>query len=248
MTEEILQQPTPQIPEVSEFNNNRVLDVLVKELQEIKKDLRVLENKTIIEELQLSEDDLESTGVLKKDARRIKRGRGARPLLESEIKEAQEHCNNASDCAKYLGIGYNFYKRWAKKYGIFKTNPWGKGDKKRYWAPNKGKYPLNQILEGKFPEYPIYRLKDLLIRSGTKKAECERCGHKEHRLTDHKMPLLISFKDGNEKNHLLENIEILCYNCMFLTGRGYIRRGKVEFNFLDPDRIQGSSRKIESRF
>jgi hypothetical protein len=227
---------------------NKVLDTVVRELQEVKKKIADLENKTVLEALQLPEEDLKSIGVIKDTPRRIRKGRGARPLLESEIKEAQEHCNNATECAKYLNVGYNCYKRWAKTYNIFKTNPWGKGDRKRYWAPDKGKYPLNQIIEGKFPNYPIYRLKDLLIRSGTKKAECERCHHNEHRITDHKMPLLISFKDGNEKNHLLENIEILCYNCMFLTGRGYIRRGKVEFNFLDPDRIQGSSRKIEARF
>jgi hypothetical protein len=227
---------------------NKVLDIVVKELQEVKKKVANIENKTVLEELQLPEEDLKALGVIKDNPRRLRRGRGARPLLESEIKEAQEHCDNAMACARYLNVGYNCYKKWAKTYNLFKTNPWGKNAKKRYWAPNKGKYPLNQILEGKFPNYPIYRLKDLLIRSGIKKAECENCGFDEHRLTDNKMPLLISFKDGNEKNHLLENIEILCYNCMFLTGRGYIRKGKVEFNFLDPDRIQGSSRKIEARF
>ena len=232
----------------SQTAESKVLESVVRELQEVKKKVADLENKTVLEELQLPEEDLRAIGIFKEDPRRLRKGRGARPLLESEIKEAQEHCNNATACARYLHVGYNCYKKWAKAYGLFKTNPWGKGDKKRYWAPDKGKYPLNQILEGKFPEYPIYRLKDLLIRSGTKKTECENCGFEEHRITDNKMPLLISFKDGNEKNHLLENIEILCYNCMFLTGRGYIRRGKVEFNFLDPDRIQGSSRKIEARF
>ena len=227
---------------------NKVLDLVVKELQEVKKKVADIENKTILEELQLPEKDLKSIGIIKDNPRRLRRGRGARPLLESEIKEAQEHCDNAMACARYLSVGYNCYKKWAQFYNLFKTNPWGRGSKKRYWAPNKGKYPLNQILEGKFPSYPVYRLKDLLIRSGIKKAECEMCGFDEHRITDKKMPLLISFKDGNEKNHLLENIEILCYNCMFLTGRGYIRTGKVEFNFSDPDRIQGSSRKIEARF
>ena len=225
----------------------KVIDVVVRELQDAKKRLAALENKTVIEELQLPEEDLKALGVIT-DARRLRKGRGARPLLESEIKEAQEKYNNSSACARYLHVGYNCYKKWAKTYGLFKTNPWGKGDKKKYWAPDKGKYPLNQILEGKFPEYPIYRLKDLLIRSGIKKAKCENCGWDERRITDGKMPLLISFKDGNEKNHLLENIQILCYCCMFVMGRGYIRRGKVEFNFLDPDRIQGSSRKIEARF
>ena len=174
-------------------NENKVLDTVVRELQEVKKKVANLENKTVLEELQLPEEDLKSMGIIK-DTRRIQKGRGARPLLESEIKEAQEHCNNATAVLEYLGVGYNCYKRWAKTYNIFKTNPWGKGDKKRYWAPDKGKYPLNQILEGKFPNYPIYRLKDLLIRSGTKKAECERCHFNEHRITDHKMPLLINLK------------------------------------------------------
>lgn len=226
----------------------KVLETLVREFQDFKQKVTNIENKTVLEELKLPEEDLKALGLIKDGNPRVRRGKGSRPLLESEIKEAQSHCNNATECAKYLKIGYNCYKKWAKFYGIFKTNPWGKGDKKRYWAPDKGKYPLNQILDGKFPEYPIYRLKDLLIRSGIKAAQCDNCGFDERRITDNKMPLLISFKDGNEKNHKLDNIEILCYNCMFIMGRGYIRRGKVEFNFTDPDRIQGSSRKIEARF
>lgn len=238
----------PSINPIQVPSEDKVLDVLVKELQEMKRRVSDIENKRILEELQLPEEDLKSMGIIKGVPERIKRGKGARPLLESEIKEAQQHSNSATGCAKYLNVGYNCYKKWAKAHGIFKTNPWGRGDKKMYWAPNKGKYPLNQILEGKFPDYPIYRLKDVIIRSGIKKPVCENCGFSERRITDQKMPILISFKDGNEKNHLLENIEILCYNCMFLMGRGYIRRGKVEFNFTDPDRIQGSSKKINARF
>ena len=228
--------------------DNKVLGIVVKELQEIKQKVSNIENNKILDELKLPEEDLKSMGIIKEDPRRLRKGRGARPLLESEIKEAQEHATNAAACARYLGVGYNCYKKWATVYGIFKINPWGKGDRKQYWAPDKGKYPLNQILDGKFPDYPIYRLKDLLMRSGIKKPVCENCSFSERRITDNKMPLLISFKDGNEKNHLLENIEILCYNCMFLMGRGYIRRGKVEFNFSDPDRIQGSPRKVIARF
>ena len=227
---------------------SKVLEIVVKELNEIKKKVSNIENNKILEELKLPEEDLLAMGVIKPTEPRIKKGRGARPLLESEIKEAQEHATNAIGCAKYLGIGYNCYKKWAKFHNLFKVNPWGKGDKKNYWAPDKGKYPINQILEGKFPDYPIYRLKDLVIRSGIKKAICENCGFGERRITDNKMPLLISFKDGNEKNHVLDNIELLCYNCMFLMGRGYIRRGKVEFNFIDPDRIQGSTQNIAARF
>lgn len=230
------------------LDTNKVIDILVKEIQEIKKKVSDIENNRVLEELKLPEEDLKAMGIIRKVPPRISRGKGARPLLESEILEAQKHSNNATGCARYLGIGYNCYKKWAQVHGLFKTNPWGKGDKKTYWAPDKGKYPLNQILEGKFPDYPIYRLKDKLIRSGIKSAKCENCGYSERRITDNKMPLLISFKDSNEKNHILDNLEILCYNCMFSMGRGYIRSGKVEFNFIDPDRLQGSEKKIESRF
>lgn len=236
--------------EPKEQNNDEsiVLAKVLGEVEQLKKKVHDLETKAVVEQLNLPEEDLRAAGVLTGPPRRIKRGRGSRPILESEIKEAQQNSLNATECAKKLGVSYTCYRKWAKKYDLFKTNPWGRGDKKRIWAPDSGKYPLNQILEGKFPEYPIYRLKDLIIRSGTKPAKCENCGFEEHRITDHKMPLLICFKDGNEKNHKLENIELLCYNCMFLIGRGYIRKGKVEFNFLDPDRIQGSARKIEARF
>jgi len=224
------------------------LDSLVKEFQELKSKVSSIENKTLLEEIKLPEEDLRALGIIPKEKSRLGIGRLARPLMESEIKEAQEHEKTANGCARYLGISYKSYRKWAKYYGIFKINPWKKGDRKYYWAPNTGKYPLNQILEGKFPDYSIHRLKDKLIRSGIKKPKCENCGFSERRITDNKMPILLNFKDGNEKNHLLENIQVLCYNCMFNIGKGYIRRGKVEFNFLDPDRIQGASEKVEARF
>lgn len=247
-----MEQPisSSQNPVPSELNDEakKVLGVLVNEFHTLKQEVADIKNEAILKALQLPEEDLKAAGVLSDNDARLKRGRGGRPLLESEILEAQSKTTNAHAAARYLQVHYATYKKWAKHYGIFKTNPWGKGMKKKYWAPDKGKYPLNQILEGKFPDYPTYRLKDMIIRSGIKSAECENCGFSERRITDQKMPLLIAFKDGNEKNHLLENIEILCYNCMFLIGKGFIRRGRVELNFTDPDKIQGANRKVEARF
>lgn len=233
--------------EQQEQNNEKfILAKVLSEIKQLKKKLCALETHTVLESLNLPEEDFRALGILVPGS--IKKSRGRHPILESEIKEVQLNSSSAMECAKKLGVSYPFYKKWAKKYGIFKTNPWIAGNKKTRWVPDNGKHPLNQILDGKFPEYPIYRLKDIIIRSGTKPAKCENCGFDEHRITDHKIPLLISFKDGNEKNHRLENIELLCYNCMFLIGRGYIHKGKVEFNFLDLDTIQGSARKIQSQF
>lgn len=240
-------EENPTKPE-SESDKDRVIDVLVRTVEELKKDVNIIKNNKIAEELQLPQDLLEASGVLEKPPTRLKSGHLSRPILESEILEAKSKCSNESECARYLGINFKTYKRWAKKYGMWSPNPWGKGSKKRYWAPDKGKYPLNRILNGEFPEYPVHRLKDLLIRSGTKQPECENCGFSERRITDNKMPLVLNFEDGNEKNHKLENVKLFCYNCTFTCGKGYLRTGKVKFYFGDPDRMQGSSRQIDARF
>lgn len=196
----------------------KVLNIVFKELQEIKQKIANIENGRILEEIRLSEENIKNIGAIKSGSNRVKKKSNYRLLLKSEIFEAQSKSTSATDAARYLGVGYNCYKKWATTYGIFKTNPWVKGTKKNHWSLDKGKYPLNQVLEGKFPDYPIYRLKDVIILTGIKMAKCENCGFKENRVSDNKIPLLIRFKDGNEKNHLLENIEILCYNCMFLMG------------------------------
>jgi hypothetical protein len=54
------------------------------------------------------------------------------------------------------------------------------------------------------------------------------CGFSERRVTDYKVPLLMNFKDGSKCNYLLDNLELLCYNCYFL----YV--GEV----LTPDQIR----------
>ena len=48
-----------------------------------------------------------------------KRGLGARPILESQIKAAQAASRSAFEAARTLGISYNTYKKYAKMYGIF---------------------------------------------------------------------------------------------------------------------------------
>jgi hypothetical protein len=243
-----MEEQVPQtIQPLTESDKDRVVSTLVKELEELKRKVTNIQNDKVVENLQLPREVLASVGIVQ-EPRRLKRGMGARPLLESEIKEAQEKCQTAADCARYLKISYRSYKKHATRFGLFKTNPWKRGDRKHYWEPNKGKYPLNQILEGKFPHYPIFRLKDLVIRSKTKEPKCEMCGFEERRITDSKMPLILNFEDGNEQNHKLENLRLYCYNCTFCFGRGYIRQRKVKFHFGDPDRMQGAQILVPSRF
>ena len=46
---------------------------------------------------------------------------------------------------------------------------------------------------------------------------CSNCSFNERRVLDYKVPLIMNFKDGNKKNYKLDNVELLCYNCYFLT-------------------------------
>jgi hypothetical protein len=56
-----------------------------------------------------------------------------------------------------------------------------------------------------------------MIAEGYFLEECCNCHMKERRVLDYKMPLLLHFKDKNKKNYRIENLELLCYNCFFLT-------------------------------
>ena len=177
--------------------------------------------------------------------RKVKR----RPLTESEVKESLEKSPSAIKAARRLGVSYQTFKKYTKMYGVHKTPGWPITKKTALVRgpidPTKGKFPIQDVLDGKYPEFPVHRLKDKLIRSGIKKCECEQCGFHERRLTDGKMPLLLNFEDGNNKNHKLENIRLLCYNCTFTSGKGYISRGPKIF---DPDILQDSKKILKQRF
>jgi len=145
----------------------------------------------------------------------MKSGIGSRPLLESEIKNAQSISISGKQAAERLNVSWKTYVKWAKIYGINNlNNKPGKGSKKTY-SPHKGKYPIHKLLNCEFPEYEPYKLKDKLIKSGLIPVCCVQCGFNEARSIDGKYPLLLDFADGNTKNHKLENLRLLCYNCYY---------------------------------
>jgi hypothetical protein len=175
---------------------------------------------------------------------KLPRGKYSRPPMESEIKAAQSVTNSALEAARLLGISYNTYKKWAKRYGLHEIhrNKPGVKIKKVQRDPTKGKYPLDDILKGMYPNYPTYRLKDRLFKCGYKEQKCENCGWTETRVTDDKGPFLVDYIDGNSYNKKFENIRILCLNCTHNL-RGYINRGKTHARKdmivdLDVDRLQ----------
>lgn len=145
-------------------------------------------------------------------------GRPMRMLLESEILAAQSVSKTEKQVARKLGVSFATYQKYSKLYGIYGRvmNRAGKGINKPIKNEDSGKYPLTRILEGKFPNYPISRLRERLIRSNKIEVKCCTCGFCEKREVDGKLPLVLSFKDGNKRNMLEENLQFYCYNCFFM--------------------------------
>ena len=154
---------------------------------------------------------------IEETSRITKRGLGATPILESQIKAAQSKSRSAFEAARTLGISYNTYKKYAKLYGIFEDlkNPYGIGIERAKRIKNK-KYHIDDLIAGKHLKYPLFKFKNKLFDSGYLPKICSSCGFSEERVTDGKMPMLIDFLDANLNNRKLENIRALCYNCFFL--------------------------------
>lgn len=145
-------------------------------------------------------------------------GRPKKMLLEGQILAAQEISKSEQQVADKLGVSFMTYRKYAKMYGIYGrvSNKAGIGIDKSIKNEDTGKYPLNQILEGKFPNYSTNRLKVRLIRGKRIEEKCNKCNFSEKRITDNQTPLLLNYIDNNERNKKMNNLELLCYNCFYL--------------------------------
>lgn len=120
-------------------------------------------------------------------------------------------CNTASSMAQasqILGLHFNTFKKYAIKFGCYKPNQGGKGVK---GEPSTSAYNLQDILNGKHPEYQSFKLKNRLIKEGIKENKCECCGISEW--NGKSLNLELHHIDGNSHNHLLDNLQLLCPNC-----------------------------------
>ena len=152
----------------------------------------------------------------------------AKPLSKEQIVAATNKTLSNRAAARYLGVSYIHYKKWAKNYdatekgypNLFEQhkNQSGKGIPK--FLKGQGKEPaLLDIIEGRVDasSFSPDKIKYRLITEGHLLEECSNCGFKERRVVDYKIPLILHFKDKNKQNYRKENIELLCYNCYFLT-------------------------------
>ena len=141
-------------------------------------------------------------------------------ITKKMIEDAQSVTKSNSEAARWLGVHYLTYRKYAKMYGVWEQhlNQKGVGIKKGY-----GKYrkPLDELLskDRKIRLSKTY-LKNRLIGEGWVQEECSSCGYNEVVMGKTKVCLTIDFIDGNRDNHDLDNLRLLCPNC-YLSFNGH---------------------------
>jgi hypothetical protein len=164
----------------------------------------------------------------------------SKPLLRSDIEEAQAHTNSNLSAARWLKVSYRRYKKYAVLYNLFDShlNPTGIGVDKGF-SKKPTNTPLRDILANKHPKYSPAKLKNRLVARRKLVEECNLCGMNEKRIGDNKTPLMINFIDGNHSNFSLSNLNLLCYNCMFLTTGAptVVNKNLIEKSIRNPKSI-----------
>ena len=151
-------------------------------------------------------------------------------FTKEQIISAMDKTKSVRGAARYLNCSYQHLKKWMKFYKDEATgktlfelhkNQSGKGIPKFLsHAPFGRKEPaILDIINGVVDpsNFNPQKIKYRLIEGGYLKEECNQCGFNERRVLDYKIPLLLHFKNGNKQNYTIGNIEMLCYNCYYLS-------------------------------
>jgi 5-methylcytosine-specific restriction endonuclease McrA len=127
-------------------------------------------------------------------------------VTKEQVVEASK-LPSAIQSAASLGIRYVTYQKYAKQYGVWKTNQQGKGIKK----PKPEAIKTEDILAGLYPHYQRLGIKRRLLKEGYKTYNCEMCGLVEWNGT--KISLELDHINGDCYDHKLTNLRFLCPNC-----------------------------------
>ena len=152
------------------------------------------------------------------------KGRTAFDLPESDIRYAIANTKSNAEAARFLKVSFTTWKKYAKMYVDSETgktlydlhtNQAGLGIAKDSVRANAGLYSIDRLLEGKHPNYPVWKLRNRLLALNIFQEECQCCGYAERRVTDDTVPLLLDHIDGDVTNHRIENLQMLCLNCYY---------------------------------
>lgn len=137
-------------------------------------------------------------------------------MKKIDDKEFIEICNNSvsmRQAATKMEMSFTSFRRKAMALNCYSPNQGRKGTSK----PSARKYKLEDVLNGKYPQYSTYKLKCRLINEGYKDDKCEICGRSEKRPGEKYTPCELHHIDGDRTNHKLNNLILICPNCHSLT-------------------------------
>lgn len=120
-------------------------------------------------------------------------------------------CNESltmSEAARKLKMHLRTFRRYAIKFNCWNPNQSGKGTKRK--SPIT-KIKTEDIIDGKYPDFQTFKLKNRLLQEGYKEYKCECCGLSVWNGLP--ISLELHHKDGNRTNHKFENLQLLCPNC-----------------------------------
>jgi hypothetical protein len=119
---------------------------------------------------------------------------------EEEIRKAILNSPTMGGAAKYLKVDWRTFKKEASRYGLYTPG-----------IRTAGKYELTDILNGLHPQYPTSKITPRLIKEGLKEYKCEIC--KITSYNSKTITLELNHIDGDNSNHSLYNLQLLCPNC-----------------------------------
>ena len=139
-------------------------------------------------------------------------------LSKHNIEMAIKSTQSMGQAGLYMGVAKNTFKKYAKLHGLWNPKSSSKGIRKVGNVGSQLKHDLKSILEGKNPN--PYREDTLLtkgIREGYIACKCSNCSADFTHIDsqDRLPPLILDFLDRNPMNTKLDNLRVLCFNCVY---------------------------------
>ena len=129
-----------------------------------------------------------------------------RPIPKERIVRAIEESESMHKAAQSLHTSYNTFKKYAKKYDVWKPLPSSAGVSRARKVTWSGLKPLDVELT-----FQKKLLKEFILPQ-----RCSHCGYSEFRKSDMLSPLIVHFIDGDIHNKKPNNLRLFCYNCYFI--------------------------------
>jgi len=137
-------------------------------------------------------------------------------VTDDQIVHAIKNSNTMVAACAIVRLKFSTFKRRAIALGLYKTNQGRPGIRRNAEQFDNITFSLEDILAGKHPSYLTSRLRKRLISVGLKQNKCEECSLAEWR--GKSITCELHHIDGDNTNHRLHNLKILCPNCHSQTG------------------------------